>query len=63
MAAARIVVHGAGSVGCFIGGCWQAAGLPVGFIGRTTFANDIDELISRAADIRERDLRAWPVAQ
>jgi 2-dehydropantoate 2-reductase len=43
VAAARIVVHGAGSVGCFIGGCWQAAGLPVGFIGRTTFANAISE--------------------
>ncbi|HEX8841489.1 MAG TPA: 2-dehydropantoate 2-reductase [Sphingomicrobium sp.] len=43
MAADRIAVLGAGSVGCFIGGCWQAAGLPVTFIGRPTIAHDIRE--------------------
>ena len=43
MAAARIAVLGAGSVGCFIGGCWEAAGLPVSFIGRAGFAHDIRE--------------------
>ena len=37
----RIAVLGAGSVGCFIGGCWQAAGLPVTFIGRPRVADDI----------------------
>jgi 2-dehydropantoate 2-reductase len=37
----RIVIFGAGSVGCFIGGCWQAAGLPVSFIGRQRIADDI----------------------
>ena len=37
----RIVVLGAGSIGCFIGGCWQAAGLPVSFIGRPGFAGAI----------------------
>ena len=41
MAAARIAILGAGSVGCFIGGCWRAAGLPVSFIGRPRFAADI----------------------
>lgn len=41
MAADRIAVLGAGSVGCFIGGCWQAAGLPVSFIGRPRIAHDI----------------------
>ena len=41
MAADRIVVLGAGSVGCFIGGCWAAAGLDVGFIGRPRIAHDI----------------------
>jgi 2-dehydropantoate 2-reductase len=41
VAADRIVVLGAGSVGCLIGGCWQAAGLPVSFIGRPRIANDI----------------------
>ena len=39
--APRIVVLGAGSVGCFIGGAWQAEGLPVSFIGRSRIANDI----------------------
>ena len=43
MAAARVAILGAGSVGCFIGGCWQAAGLPVSFIGRPRFASDIVE--------------------
>jgi 2-dehydropantoate 2-reductase len=37
----KVVVLGAGSVGCFVGGCWQAAGLDVSFIGRPSFAHDI----------------------
>jgi 2-dehydropantoate 2-reductase len=37
----RISVLGAGSVGCLIGGAWQAAGLPVTFIGRERIAKDI----------------------
>jgi 2-dehydropantoate 2-reductase len=43
VAADRIAVLGAGSVGCFIGGCWRAAGLPVTFIGRPSIARDIHE--------------------
>lgn len=43
MAADRIAVLGAGSVGCFIGGCWASAGLPVRFIGRQKIARDIGE--------------------
>jgi 2-dehydropantoate 2-reductase len=30
-------------VGCFIGGCWQAAGVPVTFIGRPGIGDDIRE--------------------
>ncbi len=41
MAADRIAILGAGSVGCFIGGCWQAAGLAVTFIGRPAIATDV----------------------
>ena len=41
MAAARVAILGAGSIGCFIGGCWQSAGLPVTFVGRPRFAADI----------------------
>src|SRR5438105_4461059 len=43
VAADRIAVLGAGSVGCFIGGAWAAAGLPVSFIGRARIAHDIRE--------------------
>ena len=38
----KIAILGAGSVGCFIGGAWQAAGLPVTFIGRPKLSQDID---------------------
>lgn len=37
----RIAILGAGSVGCFIGGAWVAAGVPVTFIGRPRIAADI----------------------
>jgi 2-dehydropantoate 2-reductase len=30
----KIAILGAGSIGCFIGGAWQAAGEKVAFIGR-----------------------------
>jgi 2-dehydropantoate 2-reductase len=39
----RIAVLGAGSVGCFIGGAWAVAGLPISFIGRPRIAKDIAE--------------------
>jgi len=39
----RVAVLGAGSVGCFIGGAWKVAGLPVTFIGRPRIARDIHE--------------------
>jgi 2-dehydropantoate 2-reductase len=38
----NISVLGAGSIGCFIGGAWQSAGLPVTFIGRPRLSQDID---------------------
>ncbi len=39
----KIAIFGAGSVGCFIGGAWAAAGVPVTFIGRRKLASDIDQ--------------------
>lgn len=39
----KVAVFGAGSVGCFIGGAFAAAGVPVTFIGRQKLAKDIDE--------------------
>ena len=38
----NIAILGAGSIGCFVGGVWQLAGLPVTFIGRPRLSHDID---------------------
>src|SRR6476660_59882 len=38
----KVAILGAGSVGCFIGGAWAAAGLDVTFIGRPKLSQDID---------------------
>jgi len=38
----KVAILGAGSVGCFIGGCWAAAGIPVTFVGRQKLAKDVD---------------------
>ena len=38
---ARVAVLGAGSIGCFVGGAWQSAGLPVTFIGRARLSDDV----------------------
>ena len=56
MAADRIAVLGAGSVGCFIGGAWQAAGLPVTFIGRPAIAADV-----AANGLTVSDYSGWQV--
>ena len=39
----HIVFFGAGSVGCFVGGAWQAAGLPVSFVGRQRTQRDVEK--------------------
>jgi len=39
----KVAILGAGSVGCFIGGAWAAAGVSVTFIGRRKIASDVDE--------------------
>jgi 2-dehydropantoate 2-reductase len=39
--APRIVVHGAGAVGCWIGATWAASGLDVAFLGRPGIAAEI----------------------
>jgi 2-dehydropantoate 2-reductase len=37
----KIVVHGAGSVGCFVGGAWLAAGCDVALIGRERIRDEL----------------------
>jgi len=39
----KIVVHGAGSIGCYVGGAWAAAGLDVTLIGREKVQREIAE--------------------
>lgn len=39
----KIAIHGAGSIGCWIGGCWIAAGLPVRFVGRESVRHAVAE--------------------
>ena len=39
----RIIVLGAGSVGCFVGGAWLAAGCRVSFVGRDRIRAEIAE--------------------
>ena len=56
MAADRIAVLGAGSVGCFIGGAWAAAGVPVSFVGRPRIAHDI-----RDHGLKLTDHSGWEV--
>ncbi|MEO7601917.1 MAG: 2-dehydropantoate 2-reductase [Sphingomicrobium sp.] len=41
MAAAKVAVFGAGSVGCYVGGAWAAAGLNVTLIGRERLATEV----------------------
>ena len=53
-ASPQIVVLGAGSVGCFIGGAWHGAGLNVSFIGREKIASDVAE-----HGINLSDLEGW----
>ncbi len=50
MAADRIAVFGAGSIGCFVGGAWAAAGLDVILIGRDRVAKELGRHGLRLSD-------------
>ncbi|HYC66265.1 MAG TPA: 2-dehydropantoate 2-reductase [Reyranellaceae bacterium] len=43
---------GAGSIGCFVGGCWQVAGLDVSFIGRERIGRALAEQGLTLSDYR-----------
>lgn len=60
----QVVVHGAGSVGCWIGGAWIAAGLPVSFIGRQSVRDEIaaNGLTLTDTERRRIELRSDEVA-
>ena len=56
----KVAILGAGSVGCFIGGVWQAAGLPVTFIGRPRLSKDVDNYGLTLSDYSGWELRLGP---
>ena len=55
----RIVVHGAGSIGCWLGAAWLASGLPVSFVGRASVQEEIarNGLTVTDSDRRRIELR------
>ena len=38
----KVAIFGAGSIGCFIGGAWSAAGIDVAFVGRERIGREIE---------------------
>lgn len=58
--APKVAILGAGSVGCFIGGAWVAAGIPVTFIGRPRLSKDTDEHGLTLSDYSGWQLRLGP---
>lgn len=55
----HVVVHGAGSVGCWIGAAWMASRIPVSFLGRQSVKDEIaaDGLTVTDAERRRIELR------
>lgn len=51
--APKIAIMGAGSIGCWIGAAWAAAGLPVTFIGRERIGAEIAEHGLTATDYKD----------
>jgi 2-dehydropantoate 2-reductase len=47
-----VLIMGAGSVGCYVGGCLQAAGVPVAFVGRPRM---LDGLRQHGLRVTDRD--------
>jgi 2-dehydropantoate 2-reductase len=56
----KVAILGAGSVGCFIGGAWLAAGVPVTFIGRPRLSKDVDRFGLTLSDYSGWQLRLGP---
>lgn len=55
-------IMGAGSVGCYVGGCLQAAGVPVVFIGRPRVIQALRSQGLRLTDLDGRDQHIAPEA-
>ncbi len=55
-----VTVMGAGSIGCFVGGCLQAAGAEVHFVGRASVLADLHMHGLHLTDLAGRDTRLAP---
>ncbi|MEV5965254.1 2-dehydropantoate 2-reductase [Kribbella sp. NPDC051952] len=56
----RIVVYGAGGIGCYVGGRLAATGAPVTFVGRQRMADELAEHGLRLTDYLGAELRVEP---
>jgi 2-dehydropantoate 2-reductase len=61
-ARAPVLVMGAGAVGCWLGGCLQAAGVPVVFVGRPRVLEALHAHGLTVTDLDGRDHRLAPEA-
>jgi 2-dehydropantoate 2-reductase len=57
----RIVVYGAGSIGCYVGGRLAGAGTDVVFVGRQRIADEVREHGLRVSDLDGADVRVGAV--
>jgi 2-dehydropantoate 2-reductase len=55
--ACPVLIMGAGSVGCYLGGCLQAAGVPVDFVGRPRVLDGLRRHGLRVTDLDGADRR------
>ncbi len=56
----HIVIHGAGSIGCWAGASWLASGLPVSFIGRPSVQQEIQHNGLTVTDSEKRRIELRP---
>ncbi len=56
----KIAIHGAGSIGCFVGGAWTTAGLDVTLVGRAYMGDAISEYGMRLTDYEGFDKTLAP---
>jgi 2-dehydropantoate 2-reductase len=56
-ASCPVLIMGAGSVGCYVGGCLQAAGVPVDFVGRPRVLDGLRQHGLRVTDLDGADRR------
>lgn len=58
----RIVIAGAGSIGCYVGGCLALAGKDVGFLGRPRIVENLTRNGLRVTDLDGRDRHVSPAS-